>query len=93
MRKKLIEKKKEDSEVKKEEKENPKEKEKLKEESNKETKQNKIIHFKLHKNMNLRQVFNKNKLLELSENNKIIAITVSEPKKEQVRGFFTKTLY
>ena len=87
---KLNEKKKEDSEVKKEE--SPKEKEKIKEESKKETKQNNPLYtpqeyeFKTSSQQ-------KNKLLELSENNKIITITVSEPKKEQVRGFFTKTLY
>ena len=89
---KLNEKKKENSEVKEEEKEKPKEKEKSKEESKKEIKQNNPLYtpqeyeFKTSPQQ-------KNKLLELSENNKIITITVSEPKKEQVRGFFTKTLY
>ena len=86
---KLNEKKKEDSEVKKE---SPKEKEKLKEESKKETKLNNPLYTPQEYEFKT-SIQQKNKLLELSENNKIITIIVSEPKKEQVRGFFTKTLY
>ena len=89
---KLNEKKKDDSEVKKEEKESPKEKEKLKEESKKETKLNNPLYTPQEYEFKT-SIQQKNKLLELSENNKIITIIVSEPKKEQVRGFFTKTLY
>ncbi len=89
---KLNEKKKEDSKVKEEKKETAKEKEKLKEESKKETKQNNPLYTPQEYEFKT-STQQKNKLLELSENNKIITIIVSEPKKEQVKGFFTKTLY
>ena len=89
---KLNEKKKEDSKVKEENKEKGKEKEKLKEESKKESKQSNPLYTPQEYEFKT-STQQKNKLLELSENNKIIAIIVSEPKKEQIKGFFTKTLY
>ena len=89
---KLNEKKKEDSKVKEENKEKSKEKEKLKEESKKESKQSNPLYTPQEYEFKT-STQQKNKLLELSENNKIITIIVSEPKKEQIKGFFTKTLY
>ena len=77
---------------KEEKKEIGKEKEKIKEESKKETKQNNPLYTPQEYEFKT-STQQKNKLLELSENNKIITIIVSEPKKEQVKGFFTKTLY
>ena len=78
------------------EKEKPKEisKENLKEEPKKESKEEEQNPLYTPQEYEFKTNLQQNtKLLELSKENKLISIIVSEPKKEQLGGFFSKAIY